>query len=145
MTASSDPAAAPQMVLLYDGACGFCEASIQFVLRHDRVKSLRFAPLQGVLAAAITERHPELAHVDSLVWVDGLGHRDEQVHVRSAATLKVASYLGGGWRLASFARVVPAVLRDAVYGLVARHRHRLIRGGERCLVLSAEQRARFLP
>lgn len=145
MTAAAHSDAAPQNVLLYDGTCGFCEASIQFVLRHDRTKLLKFAPLQGALASAVTARHPELADVDSLVWVDGLGSRDEQVHVRSAAALEVAAYLGGVWQLAWFARVIPVRVRDAVYAFVARHRHRLTGGTERCLVLNAEERARFLP
>lgn len=144
MRAAAGADAAPQDVLLYDGACGFCEASVQFVLRHDRAKLLKFAPLKGALASAVTARHPELAHIDSIVWVERLGGRDEQVHVRSAAMLEVAAYLGGMWRVASFARVIPAKLRDAIYALVARHRHRLIGGRSGCLVLSAEEQARFL-
>ena len=32
----------------------------------------------------------------------------------------------------------------ALYRLVARHRHRLARGGQQCLVPSPDQRARFL-
>ena len=38
-------------VLLYDGDCGFCAESVQLVLRHERRRRVRFAPLQGVFAA----------------------------------------------------------------------------------------------
>ena len=47
-------------LLLYDGTCGFCAASVQWVLRHDRRGTLLFAPLQGETARPILERHPEL-------------------------------------------------------------------------------------
>lgn len=134
----------PQNVLLYDGTCGFCASSIQFVLRHDRAKSLKFAPLQGAVADLVRERHPELSGIDSMVWVDGFGSPLETIHVRSAAALRIAGYLGGVWRVATVGRLVPAAWRDSLYALIARHRHRLTRGGEQCLFPTADERVRFL-
>ncbi|HEU5358149.1 MAG TPA: DUF393 domain-containing protein, partial [Gemmatimonadales bacterium] len=87
-------------LLLYDGDCGFCARQVRFLLRHDRRKALRFAPLGGPTARGVLERHPELAGVDSLMWVDDLGGAQERVRVRSEAVLAVAAYLGGLWRLA---------------------------------------------
>jgi predicted DCC family thiol-disulfide oxidoreductase YuxK len=130
-------------VLLYDGTCGFCASSIRFVLRHDRVRSVKFAPLQGALADAVRQRHPELADIDSMVWVDRCDAAAERIYVRSAAALQVARYLGG-WRLASLGRLIPTRWRDAVYALAARHRHRLVRGGGQCLIPTPDERARFL-
>ena len=46
-------------VLLYDGLCGFCDGTVQFILRHDRKKTLRFATLQGDYARGVIDRHPE--------------------------------------------------------------------------------------
>lgn len=137
-------ASSPQTVLFYDGTCGFCAGAVRFVLRRDRVGRLQFAPLQGEVADAVRMRHPELADIDSMVWVEALATSREQVHVRSAAALQVARYLGGVWRLAAVGRVIPAALRDALYAVVARHRHRLARGSEPCVVPSPEERSRFL-
>lgn len=132
-------------VLLYDGSCGFCAESVQLVLRHDRVGTLQFAALDSSLGRAVLARHPELGRVDSVVWyqpgTDGAG---EVVLTRSTAALQVARYLGGLWRLATVAGLVPRVFRDALYDLVARHRHQLTDGGRRCLVPTPDQRARFL-
>ena len=141
MTAA--PLAGP--VLLYDGTCGFCADSVQLVLRHDRRKTLRFAPLQGALGARVREQHPELEGVDSMVWVELDAAGDPaRVLTRSDAGLRIARYLGGWWRLAGAGYVVPRRLRDAAYDLVARHRHRLRAGGPACLVPRPEDRARFL-
>ena len=131
-------------LLLYDGACGLCAASVQFVLRHERRRDLRFAPLDSGTGAAVRARHPELAGVDSMIWVDRPGAPDEAVTVRSSAALRVAWYLGGLWRLTAAGRLVPRPLRDGLYDLVARHRHRLAGGGDRCLMPPPDARARFL-
>ena len=131
-------------ILLYDGACGFCQASVQWVLRRDRRRTLRFAPLQGAVGSAIRARHPELATADSVVWVEDPGGPAERVAIKSAAEAEALRYLGGGWGLLRMAGIAPRALRDAVYDLVARHRHRLPLGAEACLLPGPEERARFL-
>ncbi len=131
-------------VLLYDGACGLCGGTVRLVLRHDRVGTLRFAPLGGAFARAVAERHPEVRGADSVVWWEpGAPGSHERVLVRSAAALRVARYLGGAWRILLVLWLVPRPLRDGVYDLIARHRHRLA-GGAACVVPGPGERARFL-
>ena len=130
--------------LLYDGACGLCAASVRFVLKHERRHELRFAPLQGTLAAAVRARHPALAQTDSMIWVEPAeGRVPERTFVRSAAALRAATYLGGAWRLAAVGWLVPRPIRDAVYDVIARHRHAMF-GGEQCYLPPPDLRARFL-
>jgi predicted DCC family thiol-disulfide oxidoreductase YuxK len=132
-------------VLLYDGTCGFCAESVRVILRSDRRKTLRFAALDSAFGLAVRGQHPELGTADSVVWVDPeSSERPERVLLRSAAAIQVARYLGGPWRVMTVAALLPLRLRDAVYDLVARHRHQLTRGGPLCLVPTAEERARFL-
>jgi predicted DCC family thiol-disulfide oxidoreductase YuxK len=134
----------PAPLLLYDGSCGFCADTVQFVLRHDvRSRTLRFASLQGPTGAAIRDRHPALASADSVVWLSSID--DSAPLVRSDAALRVLRYLGGAWSaLETLARIVPRGIRDRVYDLVARHRHRLSADGAACVVPTPEERARFL-
>lgn len=133
-------------VLFYDGSCGFCDATIQFVLRRDRVGRLTFAPLDGPSAARLLRRHPRLIGVDSLVWAEpeSDGAIGERVLVRSDAALQIARYLGWPWSLALMARLAPRRLRDLVYDAFARHRKRIMSAPTSCVIPSAETRARFL-
>lgn len=135
-------------VLLYDGTCGFCAASVQWVLRRDRQGTLLFAPLQGETARPILARHPELAGVDSVVWVEGREEgreARERVRVRSSAALAVGRYLGGTWGAAArLAILVPRPVRDWLYDQVARHRHTIIPGDPSCMLPSPAERGRFL-
>lgn len=134
-------------LLLYDGSCGFCARSVQFVLRHDsRRRTLRFAALDSAIGSDVRARHPAIEGVDSVVWVDPADTSEvQEVLVRSAAVLRVLKYLGGIWRvLAVVAAIVPRSLADAVYDFIARHRHKLTRGNPACLVPTPEQRSRFI-
>lgn len=129
--------------MLYDGVCGFCNKAVQTVLKHDRRGEMRFAALQSDYGRAVVARHPELEGVDSVVLVEP-GPGGERVHVRSEASLRVARYLGGAWKLLLVARVVPAPVRDFFYNLVARYRYRLFGKYDSCLLPPPEVRARFM-
>jgi predicted DCC family thiol-disulfide oxidoreductase YuxK len=117
---------------------------VRFVLEHERQHVLRFAALASKLGRDVRERHPEIAGADSMIWVDAPGTSHERVRVRSAAALRVARYMGGAWKLALAAVIVPPPLRDAIYDFVARHRHRLTRADDRCYVPPPSVRQRFL-
>lgn len=131
-------------VLLYDGLCGFCDGTVQFILKHDRRGTLRFATLQGDFARDVIARHPELAGVDSLVLVEPDASGAEQVYVRSEGALHVARYLGGAWKVALAVRIVPRFLRDLAYDGFARIRYRVFGHYDSCPIPSPEQRARFI-
>jgi predicted DCC family thiol-disulfide oxidoreductase YuxK len=130
-------------VLLYDGDCGFCDGTVKLVLRHDRGGVLRFAALQSEFGREVRGRHPELAGVDSVVWLDSAAGA-ERVAVRSEAALRLAQHLGGFWRVALVARLIPRGLRDAAYDLFARHRYRWFGRADQCELPSPADRRRFI-
>jgi len=129
--------------MLYDGLCGFCNKSVQFVLDHDRRGSMRFAALQSDFGKAVIARHPELEKVDSVVLVEGSGS-NERIRVRSSAALGLAKYIGGVWGLARVAFIIPRPIRDFFYDLFARNRYRFFGRYDSCLLPPPEVRARFL-
>lgn len=126
------------MIVFFDGVCGLCNGVVDLLLRIDRRRVLRYAPLQGSTAR---ERVPvEAAALDSLVvWADGAACR------QSAAVLAILARLGGPWRLlAAAGGLVPAVVRDALYRLLAGHRYRWFGRRESCRVPMPEERGLFL-
>lgn len=125
-------------VVLFDGLCGFCDGAVQLLLRLDRRGALRFAPLQGETAAPWRSRVPP--GTDSILLVEG-----DRVTWRSEAALRIAAHLGWPWRAAGALRIVPRVVRDAVYDAIARARYRLAGRREACRLPTPAERARFLP
>lgn len=131
-------------VLVYDGDCGFCTRSVRFLLARDRSGKLRFAARDSAFGRAVRERHPHLAAVESLLWLDYHGG-EERVLWYSDAVLASARYLGGfygalGW----LGGILPRLLRDPVYRLIAKVRQRIVRGGA-CHLPSPSELARMLP
>lgn len=138
-------AASEGPILLYDGTCGFCARSVQFVLNHERPRrDLRFARLEGSLGMALRARRPELAAIDSLIWFEpATPETPERLLWQSRGALRVARYLGGIWGvLGSLGMIIPRPVSDAVYAWVARHRHELAAAS--CIVPTPEQRRRFI-
>jgi predicted DCC family thiol-disulfide oxidoreductase YuxK len=131
-------------VLVYDGECAFCARSIRRVLARDRRGLLHFAARDSKYGRDLLARHPQLVDVDSLLWVEPEFGGREEIFTRSDAVIRTARHLGGASRLIEIARIVPSPIRDAVYRVVARHRHRLGHHTDHCLVPTEAERARFL-
>lgn len=129
--------------MLYDGVCGFCNKSVQFVLDHDRRKTMQFAALQSEFGQALIARSPGLEKVDSVVLLDS-SSGVEKVYVRSTAALRLSGYLGGFWGLARVAYIIPRPIRDLFYDLFARNRYRFFGKYDSCMLPPAEVRGRFL-
>jgi predicted DCC family thiol-disulfide oxidoreductase YuxK len=128
-------------VVLYDGTCGLCHRSVQWILRHERDRELVFAPLQGDTATALRARYREIPdELESVVLVAG-----GRVHLRSKAFLYAARHLRAPWRWAWAMRWFPAFVLDLGYRVIARIRYRVWGRAELCDIPSPEQRGRFLP
>lgn len=127
-------------VIVFDGVCLLCSRWVGFVLRRDRAARIRFAAMQSASGRALLARYGLDADdpLSFLYVADGRGYQD------SDAILRVLTSFGGAWRLAGAARVIPRVLRDLGYRLIARNRYRWFGRREVCLVPDAAIAARFL-
>ncbi|MGB0330664.1 MAG: thiol-disulfide oxidoreductase DCC family protein [Planctomycetota bacterium] len=128
-------------LLLYDGECGLCSHAVQFILRRDRRRRMLFAPLQSetgreILAAAGLDPSDRT----TMILRTGPG----AVLVRSDAALTAAADLRGPWRWAAGLRWIPRPLRDAVYRLIARFRHRIFPAPAACLLPDPGDAHRFI-
>ncbi|OJZ62896.1 thiol-disulfide oxidoreductase DCC family protein [Mycolicibacterium diernhoferi] len=131
-------------ILLYDGVCGVCNGAIRAILRFDHRGTLRFAALDSDVARDIIARHPHLEGLDSVVFVRNPNQPDEAVSTETAALLEVADYLGGYWKLARAARVVPGFIRDRLYAAFAAVRYHVGGKYDACPIPAPEVRSRFL-
>lgn len=143
MSAPTPETQLPPRLLLFDGVCGLCDRTVQFLLDHDPDGAIAYAPIQGPTAAAIVARNPELAGIDSVILVEQT-RAGERVTVRSKAVFRVLRHVRGPWRFAASLSVVPAPLLDWGYDLVAATRYRIFGKLSTCRVPDAAVRRRFL-
>lgn len=127
-------------VLLFDGVCVLCSATVRFVLAHERDAAIRFATMQSRAGQALLAAHQmPITDWDSVVFVV-----DGRPLTRSAAAFAVARHLRAPWRWLRALAIVPRPLRDRVYDWIARNRFRWFGRRDSCLVPDPATRARFL-
>lgn len=133
-------------ILLYDGVCGLCNRSVQFILRHDHHDRFRFATLQSDFAARILERHGVHAlDLDTVYLVKNHGQPAESLANRSDAAIEVLRELGGLWRMvAGVLRFVPRFVRNWGYNRIAGNRYRMFGKYDACPLPDPKDRHKFL-
>lgn len=116
-------------VLFFDGECGLCNRLVRLLLRLDRRRHLRFAPLQGPAAQAYLKAHGlPTVDFDTLTFVPDWNQREQPAFLlRTAGVVAALRTTGNGFAgvVAALLAIVPDTIRDAVYRLVARIRYRL--------------------
>lgn len=127
-------------VLLFDGVCNLCNASVQWVIRHDPKAVFRFASLQSEAGQALLQKfNLPTDELNTVVLVDG-----GKVYTRSDVPIQVGKKLGGWWHLLQMFFIIPRPLRNAVYDWIARNRYRWFGKKEECWLPTPELRERFL-
>ena len=126
-------------IILFDGVCHLCDRCVRFALARDRDERFHFAPLQSALGRELLEKHGlPTDSLASMVLIDR-----GRAYTKSSAALRIAGQLGFPWKAGLPFLVVPKILRDAVYGIIARNRYRWFGKRESCMVPEARWKRRF--
>ena len=136
--------AEPAGWVLFDGVCGLCHRTVDFLLRADRRGRLRFATLQGPTAARLLAQADHNLDLETVLYARHPAGARPDLLDRSNAILAILEDLGGPWRAAAALRLVPRPLRDAVYRFVAARRYRWFGKRDACRVPTPAERDRFL-
>jgi predicted DCC family thiol-disulfide oxidoreductase YuxK len=133
-----------QDIIFFDGVCGLCNRTIDFVLREDRERLFLYSPLQGETFRSIKQDYPETLNTDS-IFVLRRSPEKETLLQKSDALIYIVDRLPSYRWLAAIGRMLPAPIRDSVYRLIAATRYRIWGKRDSCRLPTAEERARFLP
>jgi predicted DCC family thiol-disulfide oxidoreductase YuxK len=124
-------------LIFYDGDCGFCNTSVQLVLKH-RKTDFYFIALQTDLAKRILSNHDVTIEMNTLYLI-----QEGQLFDKSTAAIRIAKHLKGLYPILYFIGiVVPSFIRDWMYNQIAKRRHK-IRPGY-CAMPSPEERLYFI-
>ena len=127
-------------LILFDGVCNFCNYWVNFAIRRDKKRRLKFTPLQGETAKKILPKFQiSTTSLSSVVIVD-MG----RVWTQSSAAIRICKHLDGGWKLFYAFIIIPKFIRDFFYNIIARNRYRWFGKKEVCMVPTPELGERFL-
>jgi predicted DCC family thiol-disulfide oxidoreductase YuxK len=127
-------------IVIFDGFCQFCSASVNFILRRDPEGHFAFAASQSPTGNMILNKLDLLNLAGHSILLLSGG----KVYRKSSAALRIARKLKGIWPLFYGFIILPRPVRDFVYDLVARNRYRLFGKREECYVPQPGVRDRFI-
>jgi len=124
-------------IVFFDGECGLCSRSVQFIIKHDPTNLFYFCPLQASIAREII---PEgFLKAETVIL-----YENQQVYTKSSAAFRILKKLKTNWRILLVFSVLPNVITDLVYTIVAKYRKRLFKTPPTCQLPSPELLKRLL-
>jgi predicted DCC family thiol-disulfide oxidoreductase YuxK len=128
-----------QSIILFDGVCNLCNSSVNTIIDLDTKKRFRFSSLQSDKGIDILKRHQINATPETIILV-----QDGRVFQKSGAVLRICRSLIFPMPLLFIFIIIPAIIRDGVYDIVAANRYRWFGKKDQCRLPTPELKERFL-
>ena len=125
-------------IILFDGVCNLCEASVRFIIKHDKKNYFYFASQSSKLGKKLLKEY-HLEEIDGIVLIE-----NNMAYIYSDAALKIAKNLDGYYKYLYAFRFIPKVFRDVLYKLVARYRYKVFGKKDSCMIPSSAFKDKFL-
>ena len=126
-------------IILYDGECMMCNTFIQSVIRLDDEGAFRFKALQEQSLINDQSSYTKEKQIESIVLI-----HNGQYFIYSSAVLGIFRLLGGPYKVISYLRYIPPMIRDSIYKIIARYRYSFSKRSRICFLPSSEIKKRFL-
>ena len=112
-----------ERIIVFDGICRFCNKSIDFLMKLDTQKRFKYTSLQGEFVITL-DIEPDM---DSIIY-----YENSIIYYKSTAILKIFQALGGVWKITAIFYLIPKVIRDFLYDLIAKYRYKIFGKRESC-------------
>lgn len=127
-------------VLFFDGECGFCNSTIQFILSNETDKTLTFSSLQSEYAERFFNQKNININLDTIYFFE-----NDKIYDRSTAFIKLSKHLKRPYSFLSIILlIIPKFIRDWGYNLIAQNRHNLGKYSKYCSIPNEEDKNRFI-
>lgn len=127
-------------VVLFDGVCNLCNASVNFIIKHDSQNYFLFASLQSDAAKEILlQFNLKKLDLKSILLIE-----NNQIFDQSTAALRIAKKLNFAYNLLYVFIIVPKPLRNFIYGIIAKNRYKWFGKKESCMIPTKELKDKFI-
>jgi len=127
-------------ILLFDGVCNLCNSTIQFVLKRDKKHYFKFASLQSNYGQLFLKKNKLPTSIyDTFILIEGNSYT-----IKSSAILKVFKQLSGLWPILYIFIIIPKIIRDALYNIIAKNRYHIFGKKDSCMIPDKEIISRFM-
>ena len=127
-------------IILFDGVCNLCDASVQFIIKHDDKDIFRFVALQSELGQEILKHiGVNSKSIDNiLLYEPGIAY-----YYKAEAVMRIAKELKGWYSFISYFSFL-GKSAHFIYDYVAKNRYKWYGKKESCMIPTLELKAKFL-
>jgi predicted DCC family thiol-disulfide oxidoreductase YuxK len=127
-------------IVLFDGVCNLCNSSVNFIIKHDSKQHFIFASLQSDVAKTLLLQYElKKYNLNTILLIE-----NGIVYEKSTAVLKILKHLNNGIHLLYGFIIVPKMIRDWVYNVIAKNRYTWFGKKNSCMIPSKENLDRFI-
>lgn len=128
-------------IILFDGLCNLCDATVQFIIKRDSKDVFRFVSLQSDLGRELLQKLPiEFQLTDSVILYES----EKVFFYKSQAVFEIVKSIGGIYYCLLIFKLLPNTITNTVYDFIAKNRYRWWGKKESCLVPSKDLQSKFL-
>ena len=130
----------PDIIVFYDGTCGFCHKAVQLSLKWLNDDQVYFSPLQGQTAADIRKQMPDFpVNLDTIVLL-----KNKHIYLAEVAFFELSKHFKFPWNSFSIFRILPRFFSAGIYKLLAKNRYRIFGRKNSCEIPGRGFEKRFL-
>ena len=128
-------------IILFDGVCNLCDASVQFIIKNDKNDVFRFVAIQSELGQQIIKHLGiDTFKTDSIILYEpGVAY-----YFKAEAALRIAKELKSWHSMLYMFINVPNFIKNGVYDFIAKNRYKWYGKKEACMIPTPELKAKFL-
>ncbi|MFY0628617.1 MAG: DUF393 domain-containing protein [Reichenbachiella sp.] len=128
-------------VVYFDGACNFCNGTVDFFWKRNRSRNLYYSSLQSAYAKnTLAKLGIEKIDLKTLYYVDG-----EDVYEKGEAVLRILTNLEGWYPFfGRMAQIIPNIISNSVYDVISKYRYKIIPNKYHCRIPSKSESIYFL-
>ena len=121
-----------EKIIFFDGKCGLCSRIVTFLLDRKSGSTFKFASLQSQVATSLVPEHAVSSN-SNLDPKTVVFYRHELTLIRSEAVEAIMIDLGGFYKIvAGLGKIIPLILKNAIYDFIARNRYSWFGKTEAC-------------
>lgn len=128
-------------IILFDGVCNLCDATVQRIIESDKQDVFRFAAIQSEIGQQIINHiGVDTSKTDSII----LYEPGQAYYYKAEAAMRIAKEMGGWYSLSGWFTFLPKWMSNSVYDYVARNRYKWYGKKSECMIPTPELKAKFL-
>lgn len=124
-----------ERVIVFDGICELCNKSIDILMKVDKQKIFKYTSIQGEFVQTLDIE----TGIDSIIF-----YEEGVLYYKSTAILKIFQSLGGLWSMTTIFYLIPKVIRDFVYDIIAKYRYKIFGKMKYCRVPRTDEESLFM-